>query len=108
MIRVKVENWAGKMHAKTVIIDDKTIITGSANWTYSAFKYNDENILILQNVPNEAQFLKKEFEQSWKSIPNKWLYKNPKPEGRDSKGSCSDGVDNDHNGLYDEEDPACK
>ncbi len=107
-IKVKVENWAGKMHAKTVIIDDKTIISGSANWTYSAFKYNDENLLIFRNAPKEVKFLKKEFEQSWKSIPNKWLYANPKPEGRDSKDSCSDGVDNDHNGLFDEEDPACK
>ena len=107
-IKVKVENWAGKMHAKTVIIDDKTIITGSANWTYSAFKYNDENLLVFKNVPNEVKFLKKEFEQSWKSIPNKWLYKNPKPEGKDSKYSCFDGVDNDHNGLFDMDDPACK
>lgn len=107
-IKVKVENWAGKMHAKTVIIDDKTIITGSANWTYSAFKYNDENLLIFRNVPNEVRFLKKEFEQSWKSIPNKWLYKNPKPEGKDSINSCFDGIDNDHNGIFDNNDPACQ
>lgn len=107
-IKVKVENWAGKMHAKTVIIDDKTVITGSANWTYSAFKYNDENLLIFKNAPEEVKFLKKEFEQSWKSIPNKWLYKNPQPEGKDSINSCFDGVDNDHNGLFDKDDPACR
>ena len=107
-IKVKVENWAGKMHAKTVIIDDKTIITGSANWTYSAFRYNDENLLIFRNAPKEAKFLKHEFMQSWKSIPNKWLYNNPKPEGKDSVNSCFDGVDNDHNGLFDQDDPACK
>ena len=107
-IKVKVENWAGKMHTKTVIIDSETIITGSANWTYSAFKYNDENLLIFKNVPNEVSFLKKEFEKSWKSISNKWLYKNPKPEGKDSKHSCFDGIDNDHNGLFDMEDPSCK
>ena len=107
-IKVKVENWAGKMHAKTVLIDDNTIITGSANWTYSAFRYNDENLLVFRNIPKEVQFLKKEFEKSWKSIPNKWLYNNPKPEGKDSRYSCFDGVDNDHNGLFDKEDPACK
>ena len=106
-IKVKVENWAGKMHAKTVIIDNKTIITGSANWTYSAFGYNDENLLLFKNVPSEAKFLKKEFKKSWDSIPNKWLYKNPKPEGKDSEYSCFDGVDNDHNGFFDKEDPAC-
>ena len=107
-IKVKVENWAGKMHAKTVIIDENTIISGSANWTYSAFRYNDENLLIFRNLPREALSLKKEFEHSWNSIPDKWLYKNPKPEGKDSKNSCFDGVDNDHNGLFDKDDPACK
>ncbi len=107
-IKVKVENWAGKMHAKTVIIDDSTIISGSANWTYSAFKYNDENLLIFKHVPSEVNFLKKEFIKSWNSIPNKWLYENPQAEGKDSKYSCNDGVDNNHNGLFDKEDPACK
>ena len=107
-IKVKVENWAGKMHAKTVIIDDKTIISGSANWTYSAFKYNDENLLVFKNVPKEVLFLKKEFLKSWNSIPNQWLYKNPQPEGKDSKYSCTDGVDNNHNGLFDQDDPACR
>ena len=107
-IKVKVEDWAGKMHAKTVIIDDNTIISGSANWTYSAFKHNDENLLIFKNAPQEASFLKKEFIKSWNSIPNKWLYKNPQPEGKDSKNSCSDGVDNNHNGLFDKDDPICK
>ena len=96
------------MHAKTVIIDDNTIITGSANWTYSAFRYNDDNLLVFKNVKDEILFLKKEFEQSWTSIPNKWLNKNPKPEGKDSKYSCSDSVDNDHNGLFDKDDPACR
>lgn len=107
-IKVKVENWAGKMHAKTVLIDDHTIISGSANWTYSAFKHNDENLLVFKNVSEEVNFLKKEFLKSWNSIPNKWLYENPQPEGKDSKYSCSDGVDNDHNGLFDKEDPACQ
>lgn len=107
-VSVKVEDWAGKMHAKTVIIDDKTIISGSANWTYSAFRHNDENLLVFRNANKEALFLKKEFKQSWKSIPDKWLYENPKPEGKDSKFSCSDGVDNDHNGLFDKDDPACQ
>lgn len=107
-IPVKVENWAGKMHAKTAVIDDNTIISGSANWTNSAFKYNDENLSIYKNVTNEAQYLKKEFLLSWKSIPLKWKYFNPNAEGKDSPYSCQDGIDNDHNGLIDIEDPLCK
>ena len=64
--------------------------------------------MIFKNAQREADFLKKEFEKSWNSIPNKWLYNNPRPEGKDSKYSCFDGVDNDHNGLFDKDDPACK
>ncbi len=107
-IPVKVENWAGKMHAKTAVIDDNTIISGSANWTNSAFRYNDENLSIYKNVPSEAKYLKKEFLLSWKSIPLKWKYFNPSAEGKDSPHSCEDGIDNNHNGLIDIDDPLCK
>ncbi|AOR23386.1 phospholipase D-like domain-containing protein [Clostridium taeniosporum] len=37
------------MHQKYCVIDDKTVITGSANWTASGTKFNDEDILILRN-----------------------------------------------------------
>ena len=36
----------GKLHAKISIIDNKILITGSANYTYSAFYKNYEYILI--------------------------------------------------------------
>lgn len=36
----------GKLHAKIAIIDDKYLITGSANYTYSAFFKNYEYIII--------------------------------------------------------------
>jgi len=35
----------GKLHAKATIIDDKILITGSANYTYSAFFKNYEYII---------------------------------------------------------------
>ena len=37
---------AGKLHAKVMIIDNKFLITGSANYTYSAFFKNYEYIII--------------------------------------------------------------
>jgi len=37
---------AGKLHAKVAIIDDNYLITGSANYTYSAFYKNYEYIII--------------------------------------------------------------
>ena len=36
----------GKLHVKAAIIDDKVLITGSANYTYSAFYKNYEYIII--------------------------------------------------------------
>jgi len=35
----------GKLHAKVSIIDDKILVTGSANYTYSAFYKNYEYII---------------------------------------------------------------
>lgn len=107
-IPVKVENWAGKMHAKLAVIDEKNIILGSTNWTKAGFLYNDENLLILRNIPKSAKYLSSEFQKSWDSIPDKWLNENPRPEGADSPGSCMDGLDNDYNGLIDAEDPNCR
>jgi len=36
----------GKLHAKVAIIDDNYLVTGSANYTYSAFYKNYEYIII--------------------------------------------------------------
>ena len=46
---VKAENYAGKMHAKTIIIDDEYLILGSMNFTYSGENKNDENVLVIKN-----------------------------------------------------------
>ena len=39
----------GKLHAKVSIIDNKILITGSANYTYSAFYKNYEYIIFHKN-----------------------------------------------------------
>ena len=35
----------GIMHSKLMIVDNKTVYAGSANWTYSAFSYNYELLI---------------------------------------------------------------
>ncbi len=106
-ISVKVENKAGKMHAKSLVIDDRIIFIGSLNLTKSAENKNDENVLLIKNT-KAAKIFKQHFLYLWNSIPEKWLHANPHAEGFDSYGSCSDGIDNDFDGLIDKDDSGCK
>ncbi len=55
----------GLMHNKFAVIDDSVVITGSANWTASAFKINDENVLIIKRF-DIANVYEKEFNYLWK------------------------------------------
>ncbi len=105
-IPVKTENYAGKMHSKTMIIDDEYLILGSMNFSFSGESKNDENMIILKN-PEFAKFYKDFFLYQWGRIPDKWLKFNARAEGFDSIGSCTDGIDNDYDGLIDSADPAC-
>jgi len=73
----------GQMHHKFCVIDSKTAITGSYNWTYYAEKYNKENIIITDEkdiIPafkSEFQNLTEQFSPvsecpklSWENIEN--------------------------------------
>lgn len=55
----------GLMHNKFAIIDGKTIITGSYNWTTSAEKWNHENLLVISSF-RVAKLFEKEFRKLWK------------------------------------------
>ncbi|MBC7472975.1 MAG: phosphatidylserine/phosphatidylglycerophosphate/cardiolipin synthase family protein [Candidatus Sericytochromatia bacterium] len=54
------------LHAKTMLIDDETFITGSANFTYHALTRNHEISVAVKNV-NVATRYKQIFEQDWNS-----------------------------------------
>ena len=45
----KRKKYYGKMHQKIALIDDKVLILGSANWSYSGFGKNYEVVLILKD-----------------------------------------------------------
>jgi phosphatidylserine/phosphatidylglycerophosphate/cardiolipin synthase-like enzyme len=49
------------LHEKVIIIDGKTVIFGSYNFSSNADKSNDENLLIIEN-PEFAQLFEKEFQ----------------------------------------------
>jgi phosphatidylserine/phosphatidylglycerophosphate/cardiolipin synthase-like enzyme len=50
------------LHHKVIIIDERTVITGSYNFTNSAERDNDENLVIVDD-PNLARAYLDEFER---------------------------------------------
>jgi phosphatidylserine/phosphatidylglycerophosphate/cardiolipin synthase-like enzyme len=46
----------GLLHHKYVLIDERIVITGSANWSISGMEHNDENILILHDEGIARQY----------------------------------------------------
>ncbi len=54
---VRRDGNAGLMHHKVIIIDRKIVITGSYNFSASAEKQNDENVVIIHNADAAAQYL---------------------------------------------------
>lgn len=106
-IPTKVENWGGKNHEKTMLIDNEFLIIGSSNFSKNAFNKNDENVLIIENK-QIASFYRDYFIYLFNSIDNKFLNLYPKAEGKESVNSCHDGIDNDFDGKIDAQDSACQ
>lgn len=106
-IKVKTENYAGKLHSKAMIIDDEYSIIGSMNFTNSGEKRNDENVVIIKDE-EIAQYLKSTFLKLWDKIPEKYETFDPKAESLESVGSCFDKIDNDFDGKIDKADNSCK
>ena len=106
-IPVKIENYAGKLHSKSIIIDDKYIIAGSMNFSKSGENKNDENALIIEDE-RLAKYYRGFFEYLWNKVPDKYLKQGVRAEGKYSIGSCTDGIDNNFDGKIDMEDAGCK
>jgi len=52
----KSKKYYGKMHQKVALIDNKTLILGSVNWSYSGFGKNYEILLIEHNKKLAKQY----------------------------------------------------
>ncbi|MCD6403413.1 MAG: phospholipase, partial [Candidatus Aenigmarchaeota archaeon] len=63
-VNVKFDDLKTLLHVKVFIIDNQTVITGSFNPTLSADKYNDENLVIINDKTITRQFLNK-FDELW-------------------------------------------
>ncbi len=63
-MEVILDNQTGLMHNKICIIDDKTLLNGSFNWTGSAEKENQENMMIFTE-PEIIGVFQKRFDYLW-------------------------------------------
>jgi len=63
-VDVRLDGNPYTMHHKVVIIDGKIVVTGSYNWTWSAERRNDENVLILMSK-SLAKNYEREFQRVW-------------------------------------------
>ena len=104
---IKVENYAGKVHSKSIIIDDRYVVAGSMNFSNSGENKNDENVLIIEDS-RLASYYKGFFNYLWTKIPDKYLKQGVRAEGKYSIGSCSDGIDNNFDGKVDKDDIGCR
>ncbi|WP_066629605.1 phospholipase D-like domain-containing protein [Labilibacter marinus] len=63
-VDIKIDHSQYHMHNKFGIIDNKIVFTGSFNWTYTASKHNQENLLVTTNGAIVQQF-SEEFDKLW-------------------------------------------
>jgi phosphatidylserine/phosphatidylglycerophosphate/cardiolipin synthase-like enzyme len=54
-ILIKYNKSRPLLHHKLALIDNKTLITGSLNWTKAAFKKNKEIVLTIHNLDNKQK-----------------------------------------------------
>ena len=54
-----------KLHHKFAVIDNKTVITGSFNWSPSAAHTNDETLLVIHS-PLLAKHFTREMDRMWR------------------------------------------
>ncbi len=64
-INVRVNQGQELLHHKCLIIDDKTLLNGSANWTKAAFTNNDDCFLIISPLNSDQQLT---LRKMWKEM----------------------------------------
>lgn len=66
-IALRIDRTDNHMHHKFAIFDNTTLLTGSYNWTRSASRFNDENLIVTSDRSLIGSF-SKVFEGLWKRL----------------------------------------
>jgi len=64
-IPVRIDSRYAIMHNKFMVIDGKTVETGSFNYTSSAARRNAENVIVLRDNPRAAQVYAQQWQRLW-------------------------------------------
>ena len=80
-----------KLHHKFAMIDNKTVITGSFNWSPSAAHTNDETPLVIYS-PQLAKYFTREMDRLWESAELEITPRIQRKLER-QKIRCGDGVE---------------
>lgn len=63
-VDVRVDRTENHMHHKFALFDEKRLLTGSYNWTVSAARHNEENLIVTDDRSLVVPFAE-EFERLW-------------------------------------------
>jgi phosphatidylserine/phosphatidylglycerophosphate/cardiolipin synthase-like enzyme len=66
-IDIKIDHTTDHMHHKFMVTDDAVLLTGSYNWTNSAARVNQENIIVTDDEKLVKDFLR-EFTRLWQGM----------------------------------------
>ncbi len=66
-IDVKIDHSQYHMHNKFGVVDNRIVFSGSFNWTYTASKHNQENLIVTTNSSIVEQF-SDEFTRLWNEM----------------------------------------
>jgi mitochondrial cardiolipin hydrolase len=66
-IAVRIDRTEAHMHHKFALMDGKSLLTGSYNWTRSAAIYNHENVLVTSEAQVIAAYAR-EFHKLWDTL----------------------------------------
>jgi phosphatidylserine/phosphatidylglycerophosphate/cardiolipin synthase-like enzyme len=65
-IPVLMNSHSGLMHDKFLVVDGRSVATGSFNWTASATQKNDENLVVFADEPPVAKAFAGQFDRMWR------------------------------------------
>ena len=63
-VPLRIDKGPYHMHHKFALFDGQILLNGSFNWTRSASDYNEENLLVTDQVQLVADY-RREFEKLW-------------------------------------------